>query len=137
MREPLDHKRPAGNEIMGDLITSFIRRRQPILQSAALLHRRSKDHPYLEQPFSCSAGPGQTIYVLVIPEFESNPGFYYKPAKNRMIRCNGKKISTKDACINLAELPFIRLRNKLSLEGAGFRELAEPAGDRHCRSSRS
>jgi len=36
-----------------------------------------------------------------------------------------KKLSTKHAKIQLAELPFIRLGNKVSLHGRGFRELVE------------
>ncbi len=125
---PLDDIRDeAGNEIMGDLITSFIREKTndpSVRLHCSIAGGRKTMSFYLGAALQLFGRPWDKLYhVLVSPEFESNPDFYYKPVKSRMIRCNGKKISTKDACITLAGLPFIRLRNKLSLEGAGFREL--------------
>lgn len=64
-------------------------------------------------------------HVLVTPEFESNPDFYYKPKKNKILDKEGEKLHTKDAEIFLAELPFIRLRDKIPLDGKSFKELVE------------
>jgi CRISPR-associated protein Csx14 len=61
--------------------------------------------------------------VLVTPDFESNHDFFYKPKKDTVIKSNGKRLHTKNARITLAELPIIRLRNKVSLGGSNFKEL--------------
>jgi CRISPR-associated protein Csx14 len=69
-------------------------------------------------------------HVLVTPEFEMNPMFYYKPRIDRTIqgrRIDDKSISlnTRDAEIELVSLPFIRLRENLTLLGQSFSELVE------------
>ncbi len=117
------------NEAMGDLITSFIRKKAE--NKSARIHcsiagGRKTMSFYLGAAMQLFGRPWDKLYhVLVSPEFESNPGFYYKPKKDKIIECSGKKLHTSDAEIILAELPFIRLRNKLSLEGAGFKELVK------------
>lgn len=53
-------------------------------------------------------------HVLVNEEFENHPDFYYIPKKPKNLKTvNGKTINTRDAKIELAEIPFIRLREKL------------------------
>lgn len=117
------------NELMGDLITSLIK--EKTADMSARLHcsiagGRKTMSFYLGAALQLFGRPWDKLYhVLVSPEFEKNPEFFYKPKKDRLIECNGKKINTKSACITLAELPFIRLRNKLSLEGSSFRELVQ------------
>jgi CRISPR-associated protein Csx14 len=63
-------------------------------------------------------------HVLVSEEFESNPKFFFPPKKNRQIpirRGSDLDIAqTRDARIELAEIPFIRLRKRL---GPGFAQL--------------
>lgn len=117
------------NELMGDLITSFIKEKTSDLSArlhCSIAGGRKTMSFYLGAALQLFGRPWDKLYhVLVSPEFESNPDFFYKPKKDRTIECSGKKMSTKNACITLAELPFIRLRNKLSLEGASFRELVE------------
>ncbi|MEW6068483.1 MAG: CRISPR-associated ring nuclease Csm6 [Nitrospirota bacterium] len=144
------------NEIMGDLITSFIREKAK--DSSAALHcsiagGRKTMSFYLGSALQLFGRPWDKLYhVLVTPEFENHPDFFYKPKEERnltplnppldkggngelsdkvgeeglkRVRANGRSplLNTKDAQINLAELPFIRLREKLSLQGKGFREL--------------
>jgi CRISPR-associated protein Csx14 len=129
------------NEIMGDAITSFIREKTD--DSAARLHcslagGRKTMSFYLGVAMQLFARPWDKLYhVLVSPEFESNPDFFYKPRKNKVLTplnpplSKGghgglKRLNTKDAEITLAELPFIRLKNKLQIDAtAGFRELVE------------
>lgn len=117
------------NELMGDLITSLIK--EKTADMSARLHcsiagGRKTMSFYLGAALQLFGRPWDKLYhVLVSPEFESNPDFFYKPKKDRIIECRGKKINTKKACITLAELPFIRLRNKLSLEGSSFRDLVQ------------
>ena len=38
---------------------------------------------------------------------------------------SSRRLHTKDAQISLAELPFIRLRDKIPLDGKGFKELVK------------
>ncbi|MBI4843639.1 MAG: TIGR02584 family CRISPR-associated protein [Nitrospirae bacterium] len=123
------------NEAMGDLITSFIR--EKTADPAARLHcsiagGRKTMSFYLGAAMQLLGRPWDKLYhVLVTPEFESNRDFFYKPKKDKVItplnppldKEGNKKLNTKNAEIILAELPFIRLRNKLSLEGTGFKEL--------------
>lgn len=118
------------NKIMGDTIMSFIRDKAD--DPAARLHcslagGRKTMSFYLGAAMQLFARPWDRLYhVLVTPEFESNPDFFYKPRKDRVLRVDGRPLNTRDAKVTLAELPFIRLRNKLQLEPtAGFRELVE------------
>lgn len=115
------------NEAMGDLITSFIRDKTS--DPAARLHcsiagGRKTMSFYLGAAMQLFARPWDRLYhVLVTPEFESNPAFFYKPKRDIIIKADGRNLNTKDAEVILAELPFIRLRNKLSLGGTGFRDM--------------
>ena len=120
------------NERVGNLITSFLQ--EKTRDSSTRLHcsiagGRKTMSFYLGAALQLFGRPQDKLYhVLVSPEFESNPAFFYKPKKNTVIKSklpNGviKKLNTDDAEIYLAELPFIRLRDKLSLTGKNFREL--------------
>jgi CRISPR-associated protein (TIGR02584 family) len=59
-------------------------------------------------------------HVLVSEEFESHQDFYYIPPRPRTLSIKDRsgnivrKVSTKDARIHLAEIPFIRLRGVLT-----------------------
>lgn len=54
-------------------------------------------------------------HVLAQPqEFQNHPEFYYIPPQHRELEIgNGKMISTDQASIELIEVPYIRLRNKM------------------------
>ncbi len=78
------------------------------LGSALQLYGRSQDKLY---------------HVLVSSEFETNRDFFYKPKINQQIKSNnGKILNTNDAQIELAELPFLRIGEKIRIEGKGFEE---------------
>ncbi|MCC7201899.1 MAG: TIGR02584 family CRISPR-associated protein [Nitrospirae bacterium] len=120
------------NEIMGDLITSLIQKLTG--DNGTRLHcsiagGRKTMSFYLGAALQLFGRPWDKLYhVLVNPQFETNPEFFYKPKRNRMIECRQpdgttKQINTKDAEIYLTDLPFIRLGNRLSLTGEGFGEL--------------
>ncbi|MDI6728028.1 MAG: CRISPR-associated ring nuclease Csm6 [Thermodesulfovibrionales bacterium] len=120
------------NEAMGDTITSFIREKAKDLNArlhCSLAGGRKTMSFYMGAALQLFGRPWDKLYhVLVTPEFESNPDFFYKPKKNKVIECRMpdgriKKLNTKDAKIELAELPFIRLGSKISLHGKGFRDL--------------
>ncbi len=127
-----DIKSEHENELIGDLITSFIREKAKDM--SATLHcsiagGRKTMSFYMGSALQLFGRPWDNLYhVLVSPEFESNPDFFYKPKKNAVIECRMpdgriKNLNTKDAKIELAELPFIRLGSKVSLQGKGFSEL--------------
>lgn len=61
-------------------------------------------------------------HVLVSPEFESHPDFYYPPPQDHIIMrrdTDGKEVllHTKDVKIELADIPFVSVRNLLPRRG--------------------
>jgi CRISPR-associated protein Csx14 len=132
--QPLDDIREADqNEAVGDLIADFIRKKAG--DPASRLHcslagGRKTMSFYLGSALQLFGHPWDRLYhVLVSPDFESHPEFFYKPKKNRILSltdCRGKvvrKLNTRDAQISLAEIPFLSLRGKLPLNGKSYREL--------------
>jgi CRISPR-associated protein Csx14 len=117
------------NESVGDFIANFIKDKakdQRTRLHCSLAGGRKTMSFYLGSALQLFGRPWDRLYhVLVTPEFESNPEFYYKPRKDKILKKNGKILHTRDARIYLAELPFIRLSNKLSLQGKDFKELVE------------
>jgi CRISPR-associated protein (TIGR02584 family) len=120
------------NEYVGDLITSFIRKKAEDLSNrlhCSIAGGRKTMSFYIGAALQLFGRPWDRLYhVLVTPEFESNPNFFYIPKKERDLevrRPDGTTtvVSTRSAEIRLAELPFIRLRSRLSLHGKGFQEL--------------
>ncbi|MCX8118563.1 MAG: CRISPR-associated ring nuclease Csm6 [Desulfobacterota bacterium] len=131
---PLDDIREIShNESLGDFIANFIRGKTA--DPSARLHcslagGRKTMSFYLGSALQLFGRPWDKLYhVLVNPEFESHPEFFYKPKKNKVLDvrdANGrlvKRLRTRDAEITLAELPFVRLRDKISLDGKGFKDL--------------
>lgn len=122
-----DIRTEAENEVMGDLITSLIREKakdQTVRLHCSIAGGRKTMSFYLGAAMQLFARPWDRLYhVLVSPEFESNPQFFYKPKEDSTIDHKGGRLNTSDAEIILAELPFIRLRDKLSLEATTFKNL--------------
>lgn len=131
---PLDDIREAEhNEAVGDLIADFIRKKAG--EPASRLHcslagGRKTMSFYLGSALQLFGRPWDRLYhVLVTPEFESHPEFYYKPKKNRVLTIKEgekgslRKLNTRDAQIILAEIPFLSLSGKISLNGKSYREL--------------
>lgn len=131
-REIEDIRTRADNETIGDLITSFIREKAKDMSCrlhCSLAGGRKTMSFYLGSALQLFGRPWDKLYhVLVTPEFENNPHFYYKPKKNKIIVVRDrdgkeKRLNTKEAQIFLAELPFIRLSHKFRFQGKSFREL--------------
>jgi len=127
-RELDDIKDDNDNAILGDCICSFIKEKAKEENSrlhCSIAGGRKTMSFYLGSALQLFGRPRDKLYhVLVSPEFEANPEFFYKPRKNRIIKTHdGKELNTKDAKIYLAELPFIRLGNKFFLKGNTFSEL--------------
>ena len=128
-----DIREVSDNESLGDFIANFIRQRTDdpgVRLHCSLAGGRKTMSFYLGSALQLLGRPWDKLYhVLVTPEFESHPEFYYKPKKDRILELkdiNGKvikKLHTKDAQISLAELPFIRLRDKIPLNGKSFGEM--------------
>lgn len=127
-----DIRNEAENEALGDCITSLIMekaRDKSIRLHCSLAGGRKTMSFYIGSALQLFGRPWDRLYhVLVSSDFETNPHFFYKPKKNTVIerRCADgsiKQLNTDNAEIQLAELPLIRLGNKLSLKGKGFREL--------------
>lgn len=120
------------NKIAGNLITNFIREKTK--DSGSRLHcsitgGRKTMGFYLGAALQLFGRPWDKLYhVLVNQEFESNPEFFYKPNKNKVIRFKKQdgtviELNTDDARIELAELPFIRLGGKIEFHERDFSEL--------------
>lgn len=120
------------NDALGDLITSLVREKAK--DEGARLHcsiagGRKTMSFYLGAALQLFGRPWDRLYhVIVTPEFESHPDFYFKPKVDRDISVktgDGQEIilNTSQAKIMLADLPFIRLGRKLNLRGKSFREL--------------
>jgi len=131
---PLEDIREADhNEAVGDLIADFVRKKA--WDPASRLHcsiagGRKTMSFYLGSALQLLGRPWDKLYhVLVSPEFESHPDFFYKSKKNRELAVKDswgniiKKLNTKDAQISLAEIPFLSLSSKISLNGRSYREL--------------
>lgn len=117
---------------MGNIITSLIRDKTQ--DSSSRLHcsiagGRKTMSFYLGAALQLFGRiQGRLYHVLVSPELESNPLFFYKPKKNSVIEGRGAngitvQLNTKNAVIQLAELPFIRMSGKISFQGKDFRDL--------------
>lgn len=120
------------NEATGDVITGFIREKANDLTvrlHCSIAGGRKTMGFYLGGALQLFGRPWDKLYhVLVRPEFESNPNFFYPPPKPKKIACRmpdgtGKEMSTDMADVQLAELPFIRLKGKLCMGSNSFREL--------------
>ncbi|GAB63422.1 MAG: TIGR02584 family CRISPR-associated protein [Candidatus Jettenia sp.] len=127
------------NEAAGDIITGFIREKAKDLTiriHCSIAGGRKTMGFYLGGALQLFGRPWDKLYhVLVRPEFESNPDFFYPPRKPKLIPCRmpdgtKKEISTDMAGVQLAELPFIRLKEKLHLGSNSFRDLVHQGQER-------
>ncbi|HEC25168.1 MAG TPA: TIGR02584 family CRISPR-associated protein, partial [bacterium] len=122
--ELTDIKTTLDNQIMANFITSFIKRKA--VDSASRLHAflsggRKTMSFYMGLAMELySRSWDKTYHILISPEFESNRDFYYKPDKNRKIKCGDKILDTKNCEINLIELPLFKLRNKIKMNFSDF-----------------
>jgi CRISPR-associated protein (TIGR02584 family) len=131
-KEMDDIKTEEDNEALADLITSFVG--QMTKDNGNRLHcsiagGRKTMSFYLGATLELFGRPWDRLYhVIVSPEFESNPDFFYKPRAHKKIKVLNKDgqeimLNTDQAKIYLADLPFIRLGKKLNLKGNSFKEL--------------
>ncbi len=133
-----DIRNSEDNEVTADLITTFIREmteQQDTALHCSIAGGRKTMSYYLGSALQLFGRPQDRLYhVLVSPEFENNPEFFYPPKKPVKITCKlydgtKKALSTSKARIDLAELPFVRLRDRVHIEGKTFREMIGEATD--------
>lgn len=114
---PLDDIRDADdNAAAADFITAFIRN---AANSAPRLHvslaggRKTMGYftGYALSLYGRAAD--RLSHVLVNAPFESQRDFFYPPPQPQWLEVNGQPVSTADAIIELADIPFIRLRDGL------------------------
>ncbi|MFN3740475.1 MAG: CRISPR-associated ring nuclease Csm6 [Thermodesulfovibrionales bacterium] len=131
-KELQDIRNEKDNTVAGNFIINFIREKATDMDArlhCSLAGGRKTMGFYLGAALQLFGRPWDKLYhVLVNQEFESNREFFYKPKNNKVIkvkRGDGTEIdlNTDDARIELAELPFIRLRGKIKLHGVDFNEL--------------
>lgn len=127
-----DIRTDTDNGIAGEIITRLIREKTSCPENrlhCSLAGGRKTMSFYLGSILQLFGRKWDNLYhVLVTPEFETNPHFYYRPAVNQEIECrlpdgSRNKLNTDRADIELVSLPFIRLREKLSLHDLGFKDL--------------
>lgn len=107
----------AGNTAAADQISRLIQRltRDPKTRlHVSLAGGRKTMGFYLGYALSLYARPQDRLsHVLVNPPFESHPEFFYPPPRPKTLTVAGKNhyVSTADAQVRLAEIPFVRLRD--------------------------
>ncbi len=121
------------NYIIAELIMKVIKeiRKDPSVRlHCSIAGGRKTMSLYLGLALQLFGKQDDKLYHVLIspPELESNPDFFYKPKKNKVIKHpmpdgSFKFINTKDAKIELAELPFIRLSDKLDLQETNLKEI--------------
>lgn len=110
-----DIRTPAENVIAADCITAFVRGLCTDSQSAVHVSiaggRKSMGY-YLGYALSLFGRPQDRLsHVLVNAPFETNRAFFFPPRVPRMLEgAGGTTISTADARVELADIPFVRLR---------------------------
>ena len=110
-----DIRTPEENELAGDRICDIVREltKDPGTRiHASEAGGRKTMGIYLTAAMQLFGRAQDTLsHVLVNEEFEGNPAFYYPPPKPVRLRTrDGREVSTEDARIYLAPIPFIRLR---------------------------
>jgi len=108
------------NEATADQIIQFIRRMTQ--DPATKLHcsiagGRKTMSLYLGYALQLFGRPQDTLFHVLIspPELESHDEFFYIPRENKTLKTrNGKKIETRKAKIELAKIPHLKLRNKIT-----------------------
>lgn len=130
--QPLEDIRTAReNEIAADQIVDWVRRftSDPSAALHLSLAGGRKTMGYFAGYALSLFGRAQDrlSHVLVSPGYESHPEFFYPTRESCLIEtANGRVLDAKDARVELADIPFVRLRTEIPqslLEGnAGFSE---------------
>ncbi len=113
-----DIRDEAGNRDAADSITRVVREltadRSAAIHASIAGGRKTMGF-FLGYAMSLLGRPQDSLsHVLVSPPFESHPDFYYPPVHPVVLETrDGKPVRTDRARIELAEIPFIRLRDEM------------------------
>jgi len=131
-----DIRTPEDNTLAGDKICKIIaelcKDKNARIHASAAGGRKTMSI-YLTAAMQLFGRADDTLsHVLVNADFETNPQFFYPPPKPQKITLrDGREISTREAKIHLAEVPFVRLqgtRSALTLrEGQSYSDLVRQA----------
>ena len=118
-----DIKTPKENIAVANGITQFIRElssRPHTRLHCSIAGGRKTMSLYLGYALQLFGRPDDVLYhILVTPAFESHPDFFYKPKKNKTFTYKDRggkvrKINTSNAKVEMAEIPYVRLREKIT-----------------------
>jgi CRISPR-associated protein (TIGR02584 family) len=114
-----DLRTRADNSAIADQLAATIRgltRRPNVRLHCSVAGGRKTMGVLLAAVLQIYGRPEDRLYhVLVTPDFESHPDFFYIPKRPRLLaRHGGRRLDTRDARIELAEIPYVRLRAFLS-----------------------
>jgi CRISPR-associated protein (TIGR02584 family) len=113
-----DIRTPAENVLAADAITAFVRRLcadpQAAVQVSIAGGRKSMGY-YLGYALSLFGRTQDGLsHVLVNAPFETNRAFFFPPIEPRLLTlADGRQVSTAEARVEWAEIPFVRLREGL------------------------
>lgn len=120
------------NEATGNMITEMVKKLSElddtVLHCSIAGGRKTMGY-YLGSALQMYGRKQDKLYhVLVNEEFENNPQFFYPPPVPKELTIRDKEdkvrvISTAEAKIELAELPFIKLRDFVEFDNKTFEEL--------------
>jgi len=124
-RELQDIRNSEDNKVVANtifsLIRSWCRRSDEVLHCSVAGGRKTMGNYLTMSLMLCGRMHDRLSHVLVSPEFERGVhGFYYPPPretfyarKSRVDNIPGEPLSSRDACVELADIPFPRLRELL------------------------
>lgn len=113
IRTPPDNE-AAANTIL-DLVREFTADAEAAVHASIAGGRKTLGF-YLGYAMSlCGRTQDRLSHVLVNPPFESHPDFYFPPREDAVLTLPGNgSANTRDARVDLADIPFVRLRHGFS-----------------------
>lgn len=114
-----DIRTPADNEAAANAILELVRDLTADPEAAvhaSIAGGRKTLGFYLGYAMSlCGRTQDRLSHVLVSPPFESHPEFYFPPREDAVLTLPGNgSANTRDARVDLADIPFVRLRHGFS-----------------------
>ena len=122
-----DITNPLDNQIMADNITESIRQltaNDSIKLHVSIAGGRKTMSYYAGYALSLYGRPQDTLsHVLVTPEYQTHPLFYYPTPYSQIIYSNDAHrtaLNTNNVEVSLIDIPFVRLRHGLDQASAYF-----------------
>ncbi len=121
------------NEVFANLILELVREKTQNTDTVlhcSLAGGRKTMSVYFALAMQFYGRMQDKLYHILVspPEFENNPNFYYPPPiPEKILTRTGNQIFTDQAKLELAEIPYIRLRNRVLFDNPllSFAEMVE------------